>query len=74
MSEIAEQVVFEEYKPGQGIGRHTDLKPQSGTEPHAGFGPVVVSVSILSPCVMRFSHPEKGANRTSRWSPEVRSL
>jgi alkylated DNA repair dioxygenase AlkB len=52
--------VVQEYKPGQGIGRHIDLEPQTGVEPRAGFGPVVVSVSILSPCVMRFSHPEKG--------------
>ena len=60
MNELAEQVVVQEYKQGQGIDRHIDLQPQTGVKPRAGFGPVVVSVSLLSPCVMRFSHPVMG--------------
>jgi alkylated DNA repair dioxygenase AlkB len=43
-------VIVNEYLPGQGISAHVD---------HVGsFGPVVASVSLLSACVMEFTHPE----------------
>jgi alkylated DNA repair dioxygenase AlkB len=60
MPELAEQVVVQKYLPGQGIGRHIDLQPKTEPEFRPGFGPVVVSLSLLSPCVMRFSHTELG--------------
>lgn len=45
MPQLAEQVIINEYLPGQGIAAHTDSPV---------FGPVVVSVSLLSPVVMEF--------------------
>jgi alkylated DNA repair dioxygenase AlkB len=45
-----DQVIVNEYLPGQGISAHTDRVPC--------FGPVVASISLLSACVMEFSHPE----------------
>jgi alkylated DNA repair dioxygenase AlkB len=45
MKKVANQVVVQEYLTGQGIGRHTD----SGD-----FGPEIISLSLLSRCVMRF--------------------
>jgi alkylated DNA repair dioxygenase AlkB len=60
MPELAQQVVVQEYQPGQGLGQHIDLLPQTTPELRNGFGPVVVSLSLLSSCVMRFSHPDAG--------------
>lgn len=45
-----DQVIVNEYLPGQGIGAHVDRVPS--------FGPVVASVSLQSACVMEFIHPE----------------
>src|SRR5690348_6918622 len=45
MHDVAEQVVVQDYPAGIGIGRHLDV---------AAFGPEVVSISLLSSCVMRF--------------------
>lgn len=42
-----EQVIVNEYVPGQGIGAHVD-------QPDL-FGPVVLSASLGSPCVMHFT-------------------
>lgn len=39
-----DQVIVNEYQPGQGIGRHVDCVPC--------FGPVVASLSLLAPCTM----------------------
>ncbi|GLZ06194.1 alpha-ketoglutarate-dependent dioxygenase AlkB [Actinomadura sp. NBRC 104412] len=47
-----DQVIVNEYLPGQGISAHVDRVPS--------FGPVVASVSLLSACVMEFTHPEDG--------------
>ncbi|WP_021592153.1 alpha-ketoglutarate-dependent dioxygenase AlkB [Actinomadura welshii] len=46
----ADQVIVNEYLPGQGISAHVDRVP--------AFGPVVASVSLLSGCVMEFTHPQ----------------
>ncbi|MBP7148417.1 MAG: alpha-ketoglutarate-dependent dioxygenase AlkB [Acidobacteria bacterium] len=48
---VPENVVVNEYLPGQGIAPHKDL---------ADFGPTVVSVSLGAPVVMRLAH-ESGA-------------
>jgi len=42
-----DQVIVNEYKPGQGIGKHID-QPQM-------FGPEIVTISLGSACTMRFS-------------------
>lgn len=47
-----DQVIVNEYLPGQGISPHIDCAPC--------FGEVIASVGLLSSCVMRF---EKGAER-----------
>ncbi|MBN6056029.1 alpha-ketoglutarate-dependent dioxygenase AlkB, partial [Nonomuraea sp. RK-328] len=48
----ADQVIINEYQPGQGISPHVDCVPC--------FGPVVAAISLSSPCVMDFTHPEDG--------------
>jgi alkylated DNA repair dioxygenase AlkB len=45
-----DQVIVNEYLPGQGISRHVDCVPC--------FGPTVLSLSLGSPCVMELSAPE----------------
>jgi alkylated DNA repair dioxygenase AlkB len=72
MPELAQQVVVQEYQSGQGIGRHIDLQPQTVPELRDGFGPVVVSLSILSSCVISPTLP-RVAGLTSRWRREAPS-
>ena len=43
-----DQVIVNEYQPGQGIAAHVDCVPC--------FGPRIAIVSLGSPCVMIFSH------------------
>ena len=43
------QVIINEYLPGQGIAAHIDST--------ASFGDTIVSLSLLSPCVMTFTQP-----------------
>jgi alkylated DNA repair dioxygenase AlkB len=50
----ADQVIVNEYEPGQGIGAHVDRVPC--------FGPAVAAVSLGSACVMDFISPD-GATR-----------
>jgi alkylated DNA repair dioxygenase AlkB len=45
-STVPDQVIVNEYLPGQGITPHVDCVPC--------FGEAVASVSLMSPCVMRF--------------------
>lgn len=56
-----DQVIVNEYLPGQGISAHVDCVPC--------FGPVVASVSLLSACVMEFTHPEEGTRVPVRLAP-----
>ena len=42
-----EQVIINEYLPGQGIAAHIDCAPC--------FGPEIASISLLSGCLMRFT-------------------
>lgn len=44
---IPDQVIVNEYQPGQGISAHIDCQPC--------FGETIASVSLLSACVMRFA-------------------
>jgi alkylated DNA repair dioxygenase AlkB len=44
-----DQIIVNEYLPGQGISSHVDCVPC--------FGPVVASLSLGSGCVMVFDHP-----------------
>ena len=46
-----DQMLVNEYLPGQGISSHRDYAP---------FGRTVVSLSLLSPCVMDFRHGQTG--------------
>ena len=46
MPEIADQVIVNEYKPGQGISNHIDCEPC--------FQDTIVSLSLGSDCVMDF--------------------
>lgn len=45
-ADTPDQVIANEYLPGQGISRHVDCEPC--------FGPVIASLSLLSPCEMVF--------------------
>jgi alkylated DNA repair dioxygenase AlkB len=46
--EVPDQVIINEYVPGQGIASHVDCEPC--------FGETIVSLSLGSPCVMFFTH------------------
>ncbi len=62
-AEPFDQMLVNEYQPGQGIAPHRDYLP---------FGRTVVSLSLLSPCVMDFRHVPTG--RKERLLLEPRSL
>lgn len=44
---VPDQVIVNEYQPGQGISAHIDCRPC--------FGETIASLSLLSACVMRFA-------------------
>ena len=44
---LFDQVIVNEYEPGQGISRHVDCEPC--------FDDVIISVSLGAPCVMHFT-------------------
>lgn len=50
---IPDQVIVNEYQPGQGISAHTDCIPC--------FGPVIASLSLGSACVMDLINSKSGA-------------
>jgi alkylated DNA repair dioxygenase AlkB len=58
---LATQAILNEYEPGQGIALHID-----GT---AHFGPIITSLSLLSPAVMRFVHAHDGRELELRLDP-----
>jgi alkylated DNA repair dioxygenase AlkB len=47
-----DQLIVNEYEPGQGISRHVDCVPC--------FGPTIASLTLGSGCQMDFLHPETG--------------
>lgn len=49
LTTIPDQVIVNEYLPGQGISEHVDCVPC--------FGDTIASLSLGSPCVMNFTHP-----------------
>ena len=51
-TEIPDQVIINEYQPGQGISAHIDCVPC--------FAETVASLSLGSSCVMDFTHSETG--------------
>lgn len=55
-----DQVIVNEYVPGQGISAHIDCVPC--------FGPVIASLSLLSGVAMELSRPEPGL-RAVLWLP-----
>lgn len=52
LPELPDQVIVNEYEPGQGINPHIDCVPC--------FGDVIASLSLLSACVMDFTHAKTG--------------
>lgn len=48
-----DQVIVNEYLPGQGIAAHVDCEPC--------FGETIASLSLGSPCVMEFSSVQSGS-------------
>ena len=52
-----DQMIVNEYQPGQGIAPHVDCAPC--------FGPVVVSISLGSTCVMDIAKQVNSAEKTS---------
>ncbi|MFE2530973.1 alpha-ketoglutarate-dependent dioxygenase AlkB [Streptomyces sp. NPDC059371] len=61
MEPRADQVIVNEYQPGQGISAHVDCVPC--------FGPVVAAISLGSGCVMDFTHPADGEKTAVRLAP-----
>jgi len=51
-SEMPDQVIINEYEPGQGISAHIDCVPC--------FADTISSLSLGSPCVMDFTHSKAG--------------
>ena len=56
-----DQVIVNEYEPGQGISAHIDCEPC--------FGPVIASVSLLSACDLVFRHRVSGDVFSLRLEP-----
>jgi alkylated DNA repair dioxygenase AlkB len=51
---VPDQVIINEYTPGQGISAHIDCVPC--------FTETIASISLGSPCMMEFTHDESGRN------------
>lgn len=49
-AQLPDQVIINEYEPGQGISQHIDCVPC--------FGKTIISLSLGSPCLMDFTHPQ----------------
>jgi alkylated DNA repair dioxygenase AlkB len=61
---VPDQVIINEYVPGQGIALHVDCEPC--------FGDTILSLSLGSSCVMDFQHVDSG--ETVSQLLEARSL
>lgn len=53
---IPDQVIVNEYRPGQGISAHIDCVPC--------FAGTIASLSLGSPCIMEFSNPKTGEKKS----------
>ena len=65
MENVADQVIINEYKPGQGISAHIDCEPC--------FGDTIVSLSLGSSCIMDFTYKDMKGEKVS-YLLEPRSL
>ena len=65
MPEVADQVIVNEYLPGQGISSHIDCEPC--------FQGTIVSLSLGSGCIMNFTHKFDKTKKIPVWL-EPRSL
>lgn len=65
MPEVADQVIVNEYRPGQGIASHIDCEPC--------FKDTIVSLSLGSGCVMNFTNKFDKTKKIPVWL-EPRSL
>jgi alkylated DNA repair dioxygenase AlkB len=61
MDREADQVIINEYQPGQGISAHIDSLPH--------FGPVVAAISLSSGCLMDFTNPADGSTLSVPLAP-----
>lgn len=59
MPEVADQVIVNEYLPGQGIASHIDCEPC--------FQNTIVSLSLGSGCVMNFTHKSDKTQKIPVW-------
>ena len=53
---VPDQVIVNEYLPGQGISAHIDCAPC--------FADTIASLSLGSPCIMEFSNPKTGEKKS----------
>lgn len=58
---LPDQVIVNEYEPGQGIANHTDCK--------TCFRDTIISLSLNSPCVMDFTNPKKDLKKSLLLEP-----
>ena len=65
MQEVADQVIVNEYQPGQGISGHIDCEPC--------FKDTIVSLSLGSGCIMDFTNKHDMQKKIPMWL-EPRSL
>ena len=59
MTEVADQVIVNEYEPGQGIAAHIDCEPC--------FKDTIVSLSLESGCIMDFTHKDYKKMKIPVW-------
>ena len=59
MPEVADQVIINEYEPGQGISSHIDCEPC--------FKDTIVSLSLGSGCVMNFTNKSDRTKKIPVW-------
>lgn len=60
-AETPDQVIINEYQPGQGISAHIDCVPC--------FAGTIASLSLGSPCVMNFTHSKMGEKSSLMLEP-----
>ena len=58
---LPDQVIVNEYEPGQGIAKHTDCR--------TCFRDTIISLSLCSPSVMDFTNNKKGVKRSILLEP-----
>ncbi|MGI9558439.1 MAG: alpha-ketoglutarate-dependent dioxygenase AlkB [Thermodesulfobacteriota bacterium] len=61
IAELPDQVIVNEYEPGQGIAPHVDCEPC--------FGDTILTMSLGSGCVMEFTKAEKNDDKLGRKKP-----